>query len=156
MLSVSSAGAFAFPLRLFFEFRLNRRGESEDFAEDRREFQSRTSNGDTGTPISMVESAQRMKTRKRPAARARKLKQAQSRPALSKFARLLLREWRRLQLPLKNERTIVGVSGGADSVALLMAIDELINARKLDVKLIVSHVDHQLRKTSGEDARWVK
>lgn len=67
-----------------------------------------------------------------------------------------MREWRRLQLPLKNETTIIGVSGGADSVALLLAIDELIKARKLNLKLIISHVDHQLRKTSGEDARWVK
>jgi len=97
-----------------------------------------------------------METRKRPAARAQKRKQAQSRPALSKFARLLLREWRRLQLPLKNELTIVGVSGGADSVALLVAIDELIDAHKLDLKLILSHIDHRLRKTSGEDARWVQ
>lgn len=67
-----------------------------------------------------------------------------------------MREWRRLQLPLKNERTIVGVSGGADSVSMLLTIAELIDARKLDLKLIVAHVDHQLRKTSGEDARWVK
>ena len=67
-----------------------------------------------------------------------------------------MREWRRLKLPLKNERVIVGVSGGADSVTLLVAIDELVNARKLDLKLIVLHIDHQLRKTSGEDARWVK
>ena len=85
-----------------------------------------------------------------------KNRQAPSRPALSKFARSLLREWRRLQLPLKNERIIVGVSGGADSVALLLAIDELIRGRKLDLELIVSHINHQLRKTSGDDARWVK
>lgn len=78
------------------------------------------------------------------------------RPALSKFARSLLREWRRLQLPLKNERTIVGVSGGADSVALLLALNELIQTQKLELKLIVSHIDHQLRKTSADDARWVK
>lgn len=104
----------------------------------------------------MIESVERMKTRKRPAARARKKKQAQSQPALSKFARSQLREWRRLQLPFKNETTVIGVSGGADSVALLLALDELTDASKLDLKLIVSHVDHQLRKTSREDARWVK
>ncbi|HEV8138389.1 MAG TPA: tRNA lysidine(34) synthetase TilS [Pyrinomonadaceae bacterium] len=97
-----------------------------------------------------------MKTRKRPAARAVKKEQTRGRPALSKFARSLLREWRRLQLPLKNEPLIVGVSGGADSVALLLALDELTKARKLDLKLIVAHIDHRLRKTSGDDARWVK
>lgn len=104
----------------------------------------------------MLESPLRMKTRKRPAARARKSEPTRSRPTLSKFARALLREWRRLHLPLQNERTIIGVSGGADSVSLLLAIGELLEARKLDLKLIVAHVDHQLRKTSGEDARWVK
>jgi tRNA(Ile)-lysidine synthase len=98
-----------------------------------------------------------MNTRKRPAAHARRKNQTHSRPALSKFARAVLREWRRLQLPLKDEPTvIVGVSGGADSVALLLALDELIKSRKLDLKLIVSHVDHQIRKTSGADADWVK
>jgi tRNA(Ile)-lysidine synthase len=97
-----------------------------------------------------------MKTRQRPAARAVKKEQSRGRPALSKFARSLLREWRRRQLPFKNEPVIVGVSGGADSVALLLVLDELIKARKLDLKLIVAHVDHRLRKTSGDDARWLK
>ena len=106
--------------------------------------------------FSVLESPRRMKTYKRPAARARKQTQRHGRPALSKFARSLLREWRRLQLPLKKERTIVGVSGGADSVALLLAMDELIKTGKLELELIVSHVDHRLRKTSGNDARWVK
>jgi tRNA(Ile)-lysidine synthase len=50
----------------------------------------------------------------------------------------------------------VGVSGGADSVALLLALDELIRANKLKVKLIVAHIDHRLRKTSADDARWVR
>jgi tRNA(Ile)-lysidine synthase len=97
-----------------------------------------------------------MKIHKRPAVRAVKKRQTHGRPAMSKFARSLLREWRRLELPLKNKRTIVGVSGGADSVALLLAIDELIKAGKLKLELIVSHVDHRLRNSSGEDARWVK
>src|SRR5262245_2146232 len=98
-----------------------------------------------------------MKTRSRPVGRAVKKKQTHSRPALSKFARRLLSEWRRLQLVFKEDTTaIVGVSGGADSVALLLAIDELIKAKKLKVNLIISHVDHQLRKTSDDDAKWVK
>ncbi|HXT62998.1 MAG TPA: tRNA lysidine(34) synthetase TilS [Pyrinomonadaceae bacterium] len=98
-----------------------------------------------------------MKTRERPVGRAVKNKQTHNRPALSKFARRLLREWRRLQLPVKyTTTTIIGVSGGADSVALLLAIDELIKAGKLKLSLITSHVDHQLRTASAADARWVK
>jgi tRNA(Ile)-lysidine synthase len=98
-----------------------------------------------------------MNTRKRPAARVVKKKQTQSRPALSKFSRQLLREWRRLELPVKeNATTLIGVSGGADSVALVLALDQLIKAGKLRLRLIIAHVDHRLRKTSGDDAKWVK
>lgn len=77
-----------------------------------------------------------------------------TRVKLSRFAQSLLREWRRLQL-LETD-AVVGVSGGADSVALLLALDELIKAKKLKVKIFVAHVDHRLRKTASSDARWVK
>ena len=48
------------------------------------------------------------------------------------------------------------MSGGADSSALLLAIDELIRQRKLGLKLVVAHLDHALRAESRKDARWVK
>jgi len=67
-----------------------------------------------------------------------------------------LREWKRLELPLLSERVLVGVSGGADSAALLLALDELIRAGKLKIQITVIHVDHMLRKTSAADARWVR
>jgi tRNA(Ile)-lysidine synthase len=76
-------------------------------------------------------------------------------PALTKFARSLLREWKRLELPSTNVRVLVAVSGGADSVSLLLALDELMKARKLSIQIAVSHVDHMLRKGSAADARWV-
>jgi len=75
---------------------------------------------------------------------------------LSQFARSLLREWKRLGLPVEKARILVGVSGGADSVALLLALDELIRANKLKLKLHIAHVDHRLRKTASADARWVR
>jgi tRNA(Ile)-lysidine synthase len=77
-------------------------------------------------------------------------------PTISKFARALLREWRNLKLPLSNAVAVVGVSGGADSVALLLALDELIKAKKLNIRIVVAHLDHRLRKESAEDASWVK
>ena len=45
---------------------------------------------------------------------------------------------------------VVGVSGGADSVALLRAL-LLAGARP-----VVAHLDHALRTESGEDAAWVE
>jgi tRNA(Ile)-lysidine synthase len=75
---------------------------------------------------------------------------------LSAFARRLLMAWRSLELPVNNAAVIVAVSGGADSVALLTGLDELIKSKKLDVRLIVAHLNHKLRsQASDEDARWV-
>jgi tRNA(Ile)-lysidine synthase len=76
-------------------------------------------------------------------------------PRINKFARLLLVEWRKLRLPTASESVVVAVSGGADSTALLVALHELNSAGKLSVKVTVAHLDHKLRATSGQDARWV-
>src|SRR5712692_8946881 len=75
---------------------------------------------------------------------------------LTAFARSLWQEWRRLELPATKARVVVAVSGGADSVALLLSLNELIEAKKLKLKLFVAHLDHALRKNSKADARWVK
>src|SRR5436305_6001418 len=80
----------------------------------------------------------------------------QSSAKLSEFANNLLSEWKKLDLPQSKASIIVAVSGGADSVALLFALDELINAKKLKVRPIVAHLNHKLRgKASDADARWV-
>lgn len=74
---------------------------------------------------------------------------------INQFPRSLLAEWRRLRLPFADEMILVAVSGGADSTALLLGLDELKSANKLSVKIVVAHLDHKLRKTSAQDARWV-
>lgn len=75
---------------------------------------------------------------------------------LSRFAGALLKEWKRLALPVTDERVVVAVSGGADSVALLLALCELLKADRLSLQLIAAHLDHGLRAAeSAEDARWV-
>lgn len=58
------------------------------------------------------------------------------------------------QLFRAGERIVVGVSGGADSVALLRALSLLAPARRWH--LLAAHVDHQLRSDSREDARFVE
>lgn len=74
---------------------------------------------------------------------------------ITTFARKLLAEWRRLELPIADASVVVAVSGGADSTALLLAIAELIAINKLKFKPIVAHLDHGLRKDSRLDAQWV-
>lgn len=58
-------------------------------------------------------------------------------------------------MPTNDATVAVAVSGGADSTALLLALDELIKNEKLHVKLVVAHLNHGLRKASASDARWV-
>jgi len=68
---------------------------------------------------------------------------------------MLLAEWRRLKLPTSGETVVVAVSGGADSTALLLALEELRNYNKLYAGICVAHLDHRLRKSSSKDAKWV-
>lgn len=78
-----------------------------------------------------------------------------AKPRLSAFARNLLQEWRSLGLPLAQARVVIGVSGGADSTALMLGLDELIRHEKLRLTLTVAHLDHGLRSDSPKDAVWV-
>jgi tRNA(Ile)-lysidine synthase len=68
---------------------------------------------------------------------------------------MLLSEWRKLRLPVSEETIVVAVSGGADSTALLLAIEELKTHHQLYTGVCVAHLDHRLRKSSSKDAKWV-
>src|ERR1041384_3925909 len=74
---------------------------------------------------------------------------------LNQFSRMLLAERRKLKLPLSGETIVVAVSGGADSTALLLALEELKRFDKLYNQICVAHLDHRLRKSSSKDAKWV-
>lgn len=71
------------------------------------------------------------------------------------FVRNLITEWRRLELPFKDEAIVVAVSGGADSMSLLTAIDDLRNRKKLDLRIVAAHFDHKLRHDSHTDCDFV-
>lgn len=76
---------------------------------------------------------------------------------MHKFVRNLITQWRRLGLPFADGNVIVAVSGGADSVSLLLAIDDLRKRKKLDLRIVVAHFDHKLRgEASRSDLEFVR
>src|SRR6185369_9117900 len=82
---------------------------------------------------------------------------AKSHTPLSSFARKLAAEWRQMKLGDRGETVVVAVSGGADSVALLLGLDELVRSQKIKIKILVAHLNHKLRgPASDADARWVR
>ena len=54
-----------------------------------------------------------------------------------------------------SERLVVGVSGGADSVALLMGLHSLAAGQGVPPKLLVAHAKHDLREAAAADAAFV-
>jgi tRNA(Ile)-lysidine synthase len=58
------------------------------------------------------------------------------------------------RLQICDQSLLIAVSGGADSVGLLVLLNELKN--ELNLELHVGHFDHQLRSGSRADAEWVQ
>jgi tRNA(Ile)-lysidine synthase len=72
-----------------------------------------------------------------------------------RFVRNLITEWRGLGLPFKGGSIVVAVSGGADSMSLLLALDDLRKRKKLDLRIVAAHFDHKLRPDSRSDFEFV-
>ncbi|CAN5374202.1 hypothetical protein BH10ACI3_BH10ACI3_02930 [soil metagenome] len=73
------------------------------------------------------------------------------------YLRDLISEWRRLELPFDSATVVIAVSGGADSVSLLLAVDELKKQNKLDLRIVAAHFNHNLRGAESDaDQEFVK
>ena len=73
------------------------------------------------------------------------------------FVRNLITEWRRLDLPIEGGVVVVGVSGGADSVSLLLALHKLRETEKLNLRIVAGHFNHRLRhQESDADEEFVR
>lgn len=76
---------------------------------------------------------------------------------MHKFVRNLVTEWRRLKLPFSGATIVVAVSGGGDSVALLQALADLKKRGKLELEMVVAHLNHGLRGAESDaDAEFVR
>ncbi len=75
---------------------------------------------------------------------------------MQKFVRNLLTEWRKLELPVADETFVAAISGGADSVSLMIALNELRKLKKLNLRFVVAHFNHNLRgEESDADEKFV-
>lgn len=75
---------------------------------------------------------------------------------MHRFVRNLITEWRRLGLPFDGETLVVAVSGGADSVSLLLAVADLVKRKKIGHRIIAAHYDHGLRGVESDaDEKFV-
>lgn len=61
---------------------------------------------------------------------------------------------KRHNLLSRNDKLVVGVSGGPDSVALIFVLSLL--KKELNLRLHIAHLDHQLRRGSHQDEKFVK
>lgn len=76
---------------------------------------------------------------------------------MENFVRNLLTEWRKLDLPFAGATFVAAVSGGADSVSLMVGLRELRKLKKLDLRFVVAHYNHDLRgEESEKDEHYVK
>jgi tRNA(Ile)-lysidine synthase len=76
---------------------------------------------------------------------------------MDNFIRNFLTEWRRLDLPFEDATFVAAVSGGADSVSLLLALYELRKLKKLNLRFVIAHYNHDLRGDESEkDEQFVK
>lgn len=69
---------------------------------------------------------------------------------MHQFVKNLLTEWRRLELPFEGRTLVIGVSGGADSCSLLVAMSELVKAGKLGHRIVAGHFNHHLRGEASD------
>lgn len=53
-----------------------------------------------------------------------------------------------------NDKIVIGVSGGPDSICLLNILNELKD--KLNIKIYVAHINHMIRKEADEETSYVQ
>ena len=65
---------------------------------------------------------------------------------------------RKYKLIENNDKIVLGVSGGPDSIAMLNILDDIKNDEniKLNFTIIVAHINHLIREEAKQDEEYVK
>ena len=61
---------------------------------------------------------------------------------------------KRFNLIQPNDKIILGVSGGPDSISMLNILNEIKN--ELQIEIYVAHINHMIREEADEDEQYVK
>ncbi len=69
---------------------------------------------------------------------------------MHQFVRNLVTEWRRLELPFIGSTIVAAISGGADSVSLLLALNDLKKRKKIGHRIVAAHFNHCLRDGASD------
>jgi tRNA(Ile)-lysidine synthase len=70
---------------------------------------------------------------------------------MNNFCRNFITHWRNNSLPFADETFVVAVSGGADSVSLALVLHQLKVLKKLDLRFVVAHFNHNLRGVESDN-----
>lgn len=54
----------------------------------------------------------------------------------------------------KNDKVVIGVSGGPDSICLLHLLYSI--KKELGFEIVVAHINHQIRKVADSETEYVK
>ena len=54
----------------------------------------------------------------------------------------------------KNDKIVLGVSGGPDSMSMLHVLNKLKNSMHFEI--VVAHINHMIRKEADEETLYVK
>ena len=58
---------------------------------------------------------------------------------------------------IENEdKIVVAVSGGPDSICMLDILRKIKNSKKIDFDIVVAHINHQIRKEAIDDEKYVE
>ena len=70
----------------------------------------------------------------------------------------VLKTIKKYNLIESGDKLVLGVSGGPDSISMLNVLREIAEDETIDLKfqIVVSHINHNIRKEAKEDEEFVK
>lgn len=69
---------------------------------------------------------------------------------------IVLNTIKKYNLIQDEDKIILGVSGGPDSMSMLNILNEIKNEKKYNFEIIVAHVNHQIREEANDDEEYVE